>query len=171
MPSAGDERTRLTKKKAGAVPSGLGIKYGKQAFRGVTGKSILKGVAMEREFVGLAPIFERLFKPLYGQPCWGVRPGIRPTLTLEFGKPHLVVRQPIVASPEATDEVRTALRRRRVYPHGEWHLWIYCCHWRALANGTELAWSESSREQIAAAANEIDDAARTPPPAVFQPQI
>ena len=98
----------------------------------------------------------RAFASVTGLPAWKVRKGHGSFLTMEFGKPHLVVREPIVAAPEASDEMRTALRRRRVYPRGEWHLWIYCCHWRALSNGTELAWSESSGEQIEAAANEID---------------
>jgi hypothetical protein len=67
----------------------------------------------------------RAFAPVTGLPAWNVRKGHGSFLTLEFGKPHLVVRQPIVAAPEASDEVRTALRHRSVYPHGEWHLWIY----------------------------------------------
>ncbi|MCV9939714.1 hypothetical protein OIU35_25460 [Boseaceae bacterium BT-24-1] len=41
-------------------------------------------------------------------------------------------------------------------PRGEWHLWIYCCNWRCLANGVEIAHSDSADADIAAAAAELD---------------
>jgi hypothetical protein len=98
----------------------------------------------------------RAFTPVIGLPAWNVRKGHGSFLTLELGPPHLVVREPIVTSPGADEAVRAALRRRRVHPRGAWHLWIYCCQWRALANGTEVAWSEASDDQIDAAAAELD---------------
>jgi hypothetical protein len=98
----------------------------------------------------------RTFAPLIGLPAWCVRKGYGNCLTLEFGGPHLAIREPIVASPGASERVRAALRRRTVIPHGDWHLWIWCCHWRVLSNGTELAGSEASDEQIASAIIELD---------------
>jgi len=95
---------------------------------------------MKREFLGLAPIFERLFRPLYGQPCWGVGPGIRPTLALEFGKPHLEIHEPATASKSASASarVKTYLARRRIFVYGQWHLWLYSCNWELLNKGQKV---------------------------------
>lgn len=71
-----------------------------------------------------------LFKPLLGQLAWGVRCGYGSFLTLEFGKPHIAVKEPIVASPGSSERVRRALRRRRVSAVGDWHLWIQYCEWK-----------------------------------------
>jgi hypothetical protein len=106
----------------------------------VTGKSISKGVVMKREFVGLAPVFERLFTPLYGQPCWGVGPGIRPTLTLEFGKPHLDIREPVGAPKGASARIKAHLARRRIFVHGQWHLWLYFCNWELHYMGRKIGY-------------------------------
>ena len=35
-----------------------------------------------------------LFKPLLGQFAWNVRGGVGSMLTLEFGAPHIIVREP-----------------------------------------------------------------------------
>src|SRR5215213_6024148 len=85
----------------------------------------------------------RAFAPLIGLAAWSVRIGHGSFLTLEFGTPHLSVREPIVAKPGASEKVRKALARRRVRPVGEWHLWIYCWHWRVWSEGAEIACSES----------------------------
>jgi hypothetical protein len=98
----------------------------------------------------------RAFAPLIGLPAWSVRKGHGSFLTLEFGPPRLEVREPIMASPDASDRVRARLARRQVIPRGEWHLWIYCCHWRVLTGGTQIAWSDASDSEIDAAAGELD---------------
>jgi hypothetical protein len=46
---------------------------------------------------------ERVVRRLYGKPCWGVKPGFGSFLTLEFGKPNLEVREPVVASKATSD--------------------------------------------------------------------
>lgn len=66
-------------------------------------------------------------RPLLGLPCWGVKQGHGSFLTFEFGERGLDPRRP---------------------DGGEWHLWIYCCHWRAVRAGRQLAWSEDSRGLI-----------------------
>lgn len=96
------------------------------------------------------------FAPLIGLPAWFVRKGYGSSLTMEFGNPHLKIRQPKTASPQVSDQVRRALARRLVLPRGDWHLWIYCCHWRVIAEDREIACSESPDHQIADAAREID---------------
>jgi hypothetical protein len=98
----------------------------------------------------------RAFAPLVGLPAWQVRRGHGSFLTLEFGAPHLKIREPKVAPPDMDEQVAAQFRRRLVIPRGEWHLWIYCCHWRVLSGGEEVAWSEASDDEIGAAAKELD---------------
>lgn len=100
--------------------------------------------------------FDRAVAPLIGLPAWFVRRGHGSFLTLEFGSPSLRVREPKVATPDMSEEVANIVRSRKVTPRGEWHLWIYCCHWRLLSRGEEIAWSDASDKKIAAAVKELD---------------
>ena len=80
---------------------------------------------------------QNLFAPLLGQLAWNVRCGHGSLLTFEFGNPHIVIREPIIASPGRDAKVRRALRRRRVYVVGDWHLWIQYCDWKiSVADGS-----------------------------------
>lgn len=99
---------------------------------------------------------ERAFADVLGLPAWGVRKGHGGMLTFEFGPPHLVVREPIAASPGVSDEVRRSLARRRVYPRGAWHLWIRCCDWLILSGAEQVACSEAPDRAIEAAVQELD---------------
>ena len=40
------------------------------------------------------PVFERVFRKLYGKPCWGVTNWYGSGIHFEFGKPHLEIREP-----------------------------------------------------------------------------
>lgn len=82
-------------------------------------------------------------RPILGLPAWGVKQGYGSFLTLDFGEPMLEV-----------SEQRSGLEglQRSAYVHGQWHLWIYCCHWRVLHDGAQLAWSEDNRDVIEIAA-------------------
>jgi hypothetical protein len=71
-----------------------------------------------------------LFKPLLGQFAWNVDGGVGSMLTLEFGTPHIIVREPRVPSPGGSERVRRHLRRRHVTVRGDWHLWIQYCDWK-----------------------------------------
>ena len=82
---------------------------------------------------------ETFVRPMLGLPAWGVRQGHGSFLTFEFGEPKLEVHER--HSPEKG-------LRRSAHVHGRWHLWIYCCHWRALQDGTQLAWSEDAEQII-----------------------
>jgi hypothetical protein len=98
----------------------------------------------------------RAFAPLIGLAAWSVRKGHGSFLTFEFGTPHLVTREPVAAKHDTSERVRKSLARRRVYPAGEWHIWIYCCNWRVWSEGAEMACSESPDDKIVAAADDID---------------
>lgn len=103
----------------------------------------------------VARAVEVVFQKIYGEPCWSVRPGYGSFLTFEFGKPHLVVREPIVAREGASAKVRESLARRNVHARGEWHLWIYCCNWEVISNGRRIG-DSSTKARIRQAANVLD---------------
>jgi hypothetical protein len=72
-------------------------------------------------------------EPMIGFPVWGAKHGFGSFLTLEFG---------------ASSPVREG--------YGEWHLWIYCCNWRIVREGVELAWSESDGSSIKRAVSTLN---------------
>jgi len=76
---------------------------------------------------------------MLGLPAWNVQQGHGSFLTFEFGEPKLEINER--NSPDKGI-------RRSAYVHGQWHLWIYCCNWRALQGGTQLAWSEDTNDVI-----------------------
>lgn len=73
-------------------------------------------------------------------------------LTLEFGAPRLVVREPQSSATDVSRRVQQLLARRSVHARGRWHLWIYCCEWRVIANDRVVGDSTTPRR--------IDRAAR-----------
>jgi hypothetical protein len=66
---------------------------------------------------------------------------------LEFGEPRLKVHE-----RHGSDRGL----RRSAYVQGEWHLWIYCCHWKAKQDQEQLAWSEDTDELISRAADRLN---------------
>ena len=83
-------------------------------------------------------------RPILGVPAWGVKQGHGSFLTFEFGEPKLELGEPRQSQERGLG--------RSAHVHGEWHLWIYCCQWRALQDGLELARSEIAHEAIERAA-------------------
>ena len=94
---------------------------------------------------------ERIIRRLYGKPCWGVTPGFGSFLTLEFGEPHLEVREPIIADRATSAKVRKILARRGVRIRGDWRLWIYCCDW-VVFSGRSRVGDSSTKMKIRKAA-------------------
>jgi len=87
---------------------------------------------------------------LYGLPCWGVKRGYGSFLTLEFGRPHVHVREPYQSTAKSR-RVREAAAGRLVTVHGDWHLWIYCCDWRVFHGSRLVGDSDSNRRADRAA--------------------
>ncbi len=81
-----------------------------------------------------------VFAEIIGKPCWLVQRGHAGFLTLEFGEPHLDVREPMPSS--------RLLKRRGISVRGDWHLWIYACNWRVLDAGQPIGRSEGSNDEI-----------------------
>jgi len=103
----------------------------------------------------VAPVFEKSFSSIYGRPCWQVEEGVGSFLTLEFGKPHLEVREPITASKRFGATVQESLARRNVVVHGDWHLWIYCCEWEVLFRNRRIG-DSSTKTRVRRAAEFLD---------------
>jgi hypothetical protein len=103
----------------------------------------------------IVSIFQKVFSEVYGHPCWNVKPGYGSFLTLEFGRPHLDVREPSIANKDASLRVRRLLAHRSVFVHGEWHLWIYCCAWEVLSNGKHIG-NGSTKLEMRRAAKVLD---------------
>jgi len=103
----------------------------------------------------VASIFQKVFSGVYGNPCWNVKPGHGSFLTLEFGRPHLEVREPTVAAKDCSLKVRRLLARRNVFVHGEWHLRIASCAWEVLSNGKH-AGNGSTKPSMRRAATVLD---------------
>lgn len=102
---------------------------------------------------------EASFQPLFGLPCWNAKPSYGSFMTMEFGEPHLEIREPSAPKPDASEVVRKLLTRRHVVVHGEWHLWIYCCKWQVLAGKKRRGHSallSSSKQPIRRAAADLD---------------
>jgi len=66
----------------------------------------------------------------------------RSFLTFEFGEPYLHVLEP---KPNAKTGIYS---KRRITVYGQWHLWIYCCHWDLDLNGTVMAHDELSPSEM-----------------------
>ncbi len=77
--------------------------------------------------------------PVLSLPAWGVTQGHGSFLTFDFGVPQLVVNE--------YNSVKRGLKTS-AQERGDWHLWIYCCHWCIRLDGMQLAWSEDTRELI-----------------------
>jgi hypothetical protein len=81
---------------------------------------------------GMTPTqqIQDLFKPLLAQFAWNVTGGVGSMLTLEFGAPHITIREPVVPRAARSERVRRHLRRRLVTVVGDWDLFIQYCNWK-----------------------------------------
>jgi hypothetical protein len=99
---------------------------------------------------------DRIWRNVYDSPAWCVKQGHGSFLTLEFGQPELVIREPTQAPLGAPAKMKARCARRLVTVTGDWHLWIYCCNWRITLNGALAAHNESPDGKIAFAASCLD---------------
>ena len=100
-------------------------------------------------------VINHLFHPLCDKPCWLVQPGYGSFLTLEFGMPRLTIHEPSISVTASKPASRPLRARRVVRVHGEWHLWIYCCHWRVTRFEQVIGDSSTTRGRKRAA-QELD---------------
>lgn len=100
-------------------------------------------------------LLPQVLGPLLGQYCWSVERVHGSMISLEFGTPHLSVREPH-ESKSPSPRVRERMSRRRVRPVGEWCLMTFDCHWRLATGGHELAHDECDHATIGAALRKLD---------------
>ena len=102
-------------------------------------------------------IINGAFSPLYGKPCWNVQHGWGSQVTLEFGKPHLIIDEPREPLPAWSPDMNKRRARRLVTVRGTWHLRIYCCEWQVLTGTKRIGHSnlkDSSKKPIERGAKE-----------------
>jgi hypothetical protein len=102
------------------------------------------------------PIFERVFKKVYGIPCWGVTNWYGSGIHIEFGKPHLDIREPRTADPKASRRVREHFAKRLVVVHGDWHLCVDVCDWEIFQQGKRVGSSRSRSADLQRVMNSLD---------------
>ena len=95
----------------------------------------------------------KAFRKLYGKPCWGT--GWHPSPKLNFGKPHLEIREPRSLPPRSSISSRKLLSRRKVTVQGEWRLLIWYCHWKIFSKSKLLATDSSSDKKIEVAVHSL----------------
>lgn len=83
-------------------------------------------------------IIEGVFRPIYGRPCWGVNYERYLNLSLHFGPPHLIIREPHSTASQSS-AVRRNAARRLVTVGGRWWLWIFTSYWRLSYNGVVIS--------------------------------
>ena len=105
--------------------------------------------------VPIDPIFERVFQKLYGMPCWGVEYRVGSGIVLEFGDPHLVIREPSTARPKASRRVRELFAKRGVTVRGQWRLWIWMCNWEIFHKGKRLG-GDQARSNLQPIVHSLD---------------
>ncbi|MFN0196823.1 MAG: hypothetical protein ACKVT0_08745 [Planctomycetaceae bacterium] len=93
---------------------------------------------------------EKVFKPVLGHPCWGLYHSRQLNLSMNFGKPSLRIREPIISKAKSA-RVQKQMSRRCVTVKGEWWLWIYLCYWRLSSKMELLATGSSSAKKVAEA--------------------
>ena len=64
-----------------------------------------------------------------GEYIWFVRRSADQALRMDFGSPHLNIREPHPHNPERSQVVIDALERRMVAPEGKWHLFVFEAEW------------------------------------------
>jgi hypothetical protein len=85
-----------------------------------------------------------LLRLLVGQYAWSARRGYGTFLTLQFGKPHRDVREPIQAGENADATVKRTLGRRLVSIKGDISLWIRDSQWSIFNKDVAVNWTSDA---------------------------
>jgi len=90
---------------------------------------------------------ERHFRPLHGLPCWGVHWEPQLNLSMNFGIPHLEIREPRKSTAPSA-RVRLLSVHRRVTIRGRWWLWLFWSRWTLSVQGLEPVRNTGSARRI-----------------------
>jgi hypothetical protein len=98
---------------------------------------------------------EDIFSSLMGQLVWSVRRGYAGYLAMEFGKPHLQVRNPKISHSDSA-RVREILAQRRVFLCGQWSLFIKSGKWAVFFKDRIIVNDDDFSEDMRKALDYID---------------
>ena len=87
------------------------------------------------------------FNPLLGEVCWGIDWDPQLNLSMNFGRPHLRVREPRETESKFK-RIRDLYARRVVTLRGDWWLWIFCAYWKLSIRGKVAARGSSTPAAI-----------------------
>ena len=93
---------------------------------------------------------EEMLRRIIGEICWGVSYDRQLNLSLNFGEPHLRIRDP---RPNAKSP---SLRRRGVTPSGTWWLWVRIARWQLEIPSLHSVSGTSSIRKIGHAIRELE---------------
>lgn len=85
------------------------------------------------------------FAPLIGQLVWAVSQGYDTFVTMEFGSPHLLLREPGTRKAPATPRLQRMAARRMVTIKGDWHLFVEFAEWRASSVNGSISSKDKKR--------------------------
>lgn len=95
------------------------------------------------------------FRPLLGLPAWQVKRSHGSFVTFEFGQPRMDQIRYRTREGYLPD-VLAGIELKLMTVRGDWHLWIYCCHWSLSLQGIELSHCESDDVTMARALRLLD---------------
>ena len=97
-----------------------------------------------------------VFCNVYGKPAWGMKRTHGSSLIMEFGDPHLQIREPIRAVQTTSERIVKRFNRRKVSPCGEWSLLIEDCNWSIILDGKVVSENESPHNVIEDGLENVD---------------
>jgi hypothetical protein len=84
---------------------------------------------------------DEVLQLLAGQFVWSVRSGVDTFLTMEFGEPHRIVREPSRTAGESESAVvRNVLDRRRISIKGDFTLFVRDSQWSISTKDAAVNW-------------------------------
>ena len=99
---------------------------------------------------------QELLLQMKGELVWFVRLSADNVLMMNFGSPHLRVREPNPHNPKNSQEVIDALERRIVTPSGRWRLAIWQPEWSVTTKFYACSRSDTSDEKINTTLRQLD---------------
>lgn len=97
-----------------------------------------------------------VFLPLKGGVVWGVKKVHGSIVNMQFGEPHLWIREPVIPSSNSSQKVKENLRRRRVFVVGQWQFCIQDGEWEIIAGSYKINNIEVRQEMIDECLGELD---------------
>jgi hypothetical protein len=97
-----------------------------------------------------------LLLQIKGELVWFVRLSADNVLRMDFGSPHLKIREPISLDRGNSQAVIDALERRVVAPTGRWHLFISEAEWSVITKSYACSRPDTNVEAINTALRQLD---------------